>query len=150
MVRYSNGGLKTGLKKVWLWSKISSIWMVHSRLYHFNTGHPYCPVFRWICYSGVWYSDGYCTSIWTQTQYLRLKLLKIKFLIFFRGRRQGPGHTFKSFILLTRTAKVKTHFCHLSVNPSTSSVVQMFRWSDHFIYPLRSRANQSVPFRLFR
>ena len=29
-------------------------------LYHLNTGHPLCPVFKWI---GVWYSDGYCTLI---------------------------------------------------------------------------------------
>ena len=29
-------------------------------LYHLNTVQPYCPVFRWIRYSGVWYSDGYC------------------------------------------------------------------------------------------
>ena len=29
-------------------------------LYHLNTVQPYCPVFRWIWYSGVRYSDGYC------------------------------------------------------------------------------------------
>ena len=32
-------------------------------LYHLNTGHPYCLVFRWIRYSGVQYSDGYCITI---------------------------------------------------------------------------------------
>ena len=26
-----------------------------------NTEHTYCPVFRWIWYPGVRYSDGYCT-----------------------------------------------------------------------------------------
>ena len=29
---------------------------------HLNTVHPYCPVFRCIWYSGVQYSDGYCTG----------------------------------------------------------------------------------------
>ena len=32
-----------------------------SRLNHMNTGHLYCPVFRWIRYSCVRYSNGYCT-----------------------------------------------------------------------------------------
>ena len=37
---------------------------------HLNTGHPYCLVFRWIQYSGVQYSDGYCINtvgIWNPT-----------------------------------------------------------------------------------
>ena len=48
MVRYSNGGLK----KACLRSKMSGIQMVcqNMRLYHLNTGHPYCPVFRWLLY----------------------------------------------------------------------------------------------------
>ena len=60
MAQYSNGGQKTGLKKACLWSKMSSIWMVRqvTWLYHLNTGHQYCPVFRWI-----WHSDGSCTSL---------------------------------------------------------------------------------------
>ena len=64
MVRYSNGGLKTRLKKACLWSKMSGIRMVHqvTWLNHLNTKHPYCPVFRWIWYSGVQYSDGYCMA----------------------------------------------------------------------------------------
>ena len=68
MVRYSNGGLKTGLKKACLWSKMSGIQMVRqvTWLYHLNTGHPYCLVFRWIRYSDVRYSDGYCTQITSQ------------------------------------------------------------------------------------
>ena len=47
MVRYL-GGMKTVLKKACLWSKMSSIQMVHqvTWLYHLNAGHPYCPVFR--------------------------------------------------------------------------------------------------------
>ena len=38
------------------------IWMVCQFMWlnHLNRGHPYCSVFRWIQYSGVWYSDGYC------------------------------------------------------------------------------------------
>ena len=64
MVRYLNGGLKTGLKKACLWSKMSGIQMVHqfTWLHHLNAGHPYCPVFRLIRYSGVGYSDGYCIT----------------------------------------------------------------------------------------
>ena len=64
MVRYWNGSLKTGLKKACLWSIISGIWMGCQGmwLYHLNTGHPYCTVFRWIRNSGVQYSDGYCFS----------------------------------------------------------------------------------------
>ena len=48
MVQYSNGGLKTGLKKACLWSKMSGIQMVHqvTWLYHLNTRHPYCAVLR--------------------------------------------------------------------------------------------------------
>ena len=62
MVWYSNCGLKIGLKKACFWSKMSSIWMVRqvTWFYHLNTGHPHCLVFRWIWYSDVWYSDGYC------------------------------------------------------------------------------------------
>ena len=61
MVRYWNGGLKTGLKKAFPWSKMSGIQMICpvTWLYHLNTGHPYFPVFRWIRYSGAQYSDGY-------------------------------------------------------------------------------------------
>ena len=58
MVWYLNGGLKTGLKKACLWSKMSDIQIVRQVmwLYHLNTGHPYYLVFR--CGR---YSDGYCT-----------------------------------------------------------------------------------------
>ena len=47
------------------WSNMSSIWMVRTVLwlYHLNTGHPYCPAFRWIQCSGVQYSGGYVTTI---------------------------------------------------------------------------------------
>ena len=46
------GGLKTGLKKACFWSKISGIWMVLQVmwLYHLNTRHPYCSVFRCLLY----------------------------------------------------------------------------------------------------
>ena len=66
MVRYLNGGLKTGLKKACLWSKMSYIQMVSlvTWLYHLNTRKPYCLVFRWIQYSGVRYSDDYCIEFW--------------------------------------------------------------------------------------
>ena len=52
MVWYWNGGLKTGLKKAFLGSKMLSISMVPqvTSLYHLNTRHPYCPVFRWLLY----------------------------------------------------------------------------------------------------
>ena len=65
MVRYSNVGVKTRMKKAWFGSKILRIWMVCQAtwLYQLNAGHPYCPVFRWIRYSGVWYSDGSCTRL---------------------------------------------------------------------------------------
>ena len=64
MVRYSNGGLKTGMKKACLWSKMSNIQMVgqFTWLYHLNTEHTYCHVFRWVQYSGVQYSVGYCIN----------------------------------------------------------------------------------------
>ena len=51
MVVCFNGGLKTGLKKACLWSKMYGIQMVRqfTRLYHLITGHLYCPVFRcWV------------------------------------------------------------------------------------------------------
>ena len=75
MVWYSNGGLKTAVKKVCLWSKIPGIWMVRqvTWLYHWNTGHPYSLVFRWIRYSGVRYSDGDCMD--TIVRCLNFKLL---------------------------------------------------------------------------
>ena len=62
MVRYSNCGLKTGLKKAFLCSKMSGIWILRlvTWFYHMNTEHPYCSVFRLIWYSGVRYSDEYC------------------------------------------------------------------------------------------
>ena len=36
-------------EKACKWSKMSGIWMVHQVmwLYHLNTGHPYCPLFRY-------------------------------------------------------------------------------------------------------
>ena len=43
---------------------ITALWLTEHQIKHgnhLNTGHPYCPVFRWIRYSGVWYSNGYCT-----------------------------------------------------------------------------------------
>ena len=43
MVRYLNGGMKTGLKQACLWSKMSGIRIV--RVYHLNTGHLYQPVY---------------------------------------------------------------------------------------------------------
>ena len=59
-VQYSNGGLKTGLEKACLWSKMSGIQMVRqvTWLYHLKTGQPYCLVFRclvyrWLLYYGV-------------------------------------------------------------------------------------------------
>ena len=54
-VRYCNGGLKNGLKKACLWSKMSGIQMVHqvTWLSHLNTRHPYGPVFRWLLYYEV-------------------------------------------------------------------------------------------------
>ena len=40
-------------------------WSAKSHDYHFNTGHPDGPIFRWIRYSGVRYSEGYCIqSFW--------------------------------------------------------------------------------------
>ena len=33
-----------------------------------DTRHSYCPVFRWIQYSGVQYSDGYCILILIEKQ----------------------------------------------------------------------------------
>ena len=40
-------------KDLFKWSKISCIGMVRqvTWVYHLNTGHPFCPVFRWIWYS---------------------------------------------------------------------------------------------------
>ena len=80
-VRLSNGRIVSGCKMVELcpvvkWSGIQMVeteknyvygpkcpvfWMARqvTWLYHLNTGHPNCPVFRWIWYSGVRYSDGY-------------------------------------------------------------------------------------------
>ena len=82
MVRYTNGGLKTGLKKACLWFKMSGIWMVCQVmwLYHLNTGHPYSLVFRWIIqYSGVWYSDGYCNGP-QNWKHLKTVILLTRFL----------------------------------------------------------------------
>ena len=63
MVWNSNGGLKTGQKKDCLWFKMSSIQMVRqvTWLYHLNTRHPYCLVFRcslfrWLLYLVTYFS----------------------------------------------------------------------------------------------
>ena len=62
MFRYLNGGLKIGLKKPVYGPKCPVFeWSSKSRDGYLYTGHPYCLVFRWIRYSGVRYSDGYCT-----------------------------------------------------------------------------------------
>ena len=89
IVQYSNGGLKTGLKKGCLASKMSGIQMVCQVMWlcHLNTGHPYCPVFRWIWYSGVRYSDGYCT--------LQVKRICYIFLYFGLLNKQKTNFTFK-------------------------------------------------------
>ena len=65
IVWYSNGGLKTGPKMSALWSKMSCFqivclvtWQIPSENWTFKS-----PVFRWIWYSGVQYSDGYCTVL---------------------------------------------------------------------------------------
>ena len=57
MVWYSNGGLKTTLKKACLWSKMSGIQMVRhvTWLYHLNIRHPYCPVFRCLVFRWLLY-----------------------------------------------------------------------------------------------
>ena len=65
MVQYSNGGLKTGPKMSVLQSKMPGFphfqmvclvtWQVPSENQTFKS-----PVSRWIWYSGVRYSDGYC------------------------------------------------------------------------------------------
>ena len=57
MVQYLSGGLKTGLKKACLWSKVSSIWMFNhvTWLYHLNTGRPYYPVFRCLVFRWLLY-----------------------------------------------------------------------------------------------
>ena len=64
MVRYSNGGVKIGLKKPvyrtkYLLFKWSTKWP------NFTSWIPdtRCLVFKWIWFSGVWYSDGYCIII---------------------------------------------------------------------------------------
>ena len=53
---------ENGTEKACLLSKISGIQILRqvTWLYHLNTRQPYCPVFRWIRYSGVRYLDGYC------------------------------------------------------------------------------------------
>ena len=55
MVRHSNGSLKTGLKKP-VYGPKCPVFSQVMWVYHLNTRHPYCPVFRWIRYSGVLYS----------------------------------------------------------------------------------------------
>ena len=60
-------------EKACLWSKMSGIQMFRQVLwlYHLNTGHPYCSVFRWIrcsvfrwlLYLNVQYLDPQCISI---------------------------------------------------------------------------------------
>ena len=74
MVQYLNGGLKTMLKKpvygpkcqVWILNcelqpMLSNIiWSVPFEYQIFKSS-----VLRWIWYSGVWYSDGYCIQILT-------------------------------------------------------------------------------------
>ena len=77
MVLYLNGGMKTWLKRACLWSKMSGIQMVRqvTWLYHLNTEHPYCRVFRWIRYSGAWYSDYYCIHFVLSVTYHTVKRL---------------------------------------------------------------------------
>ena len=59
-VQLSNGPvfkwwLKTRLKKACFRSIMSGIWMVRKVMWltHLNTGHTYCPVFRWLLYVPV-------------------------------------------------------------------------------------------------
>ena len=83
MVRYSNCGLKTRLKKACLWSEMSSIQMVDQVmwLHHLNTGHPYCRVLRWLLYttSLVFNSESVSTVkwclIWMASEYRSVSLV---------------------------------------------------------------------------
>ena len=50
-VQYSNGGLKTGRKSLFMFG-IQMVRQV-TWLYNLNTGQPYCLVFGWIQYSGL-------------------------------------------------------------------------------------------------
>ena len=63
MVRNSNGGLKTGQKKLVYGPKCPVFeWSAKASDYYLKTRHPYCTpctVFRWIRYSGVQYSNGH-------------------------------------------------------------------------------------------
>ena len=85
--------------------QMSGIWMVRqvTWLYHLNTRHPYCLVFRWIRYSGVQYSDGYCSS------FLKLSMILETFL--FRSGRLNfiRVDMFKT----TKTKKIGEKFGHL-------------------------------------
>ena len=54
MVRYSNGGLKTGLKKACLWSKMSGLQMVR-QVRDFTIGILDTHI--------VWYSDDSCILV---------------------------------------------------------------------------------------
>ena len=67
MVRYSNGGPKTRLKKAV--SKLSDIWIFRqvTWLNHLNTGHPYCLKFRCSVFRWLLYSLFYLTPIFTLT-----------------------------------------------------------------------------------
>ena len=71
---YSNGGRKTRVKKVCLWSKMFLYHMVSQVkwLYHLNTRHPHCTVFRWIHYS-----DSYCMIFTKLFMNRSSKLLKL-------------------------------------------------------------------------
>ena len=128
---------KRGVKKS-LWSKMSGIQMVCQViwLYHLNTVHSYCPVFRW-----SQYSDGYCAC--------KLKNILCIIFVIWPCKVAGPG------IILQRDVDWNTWnrrieqwlekpslrylFLLLLVFEKYSS----FRWIFYF-YKINSKISQSI------
>ena len=91
------------------------IWVVCqvTWLYHLSTGHPYCPVFTWIRYSGVLYlgvqySDGYCSSVLQKsgvripTEIVHSKNL-LKLVQIWNTKRSKPGCSVGSISVWKKT-----------------------------------------------
>ena len=110
MVQYLNGGLKTGLKKACLWSKMSGIgmvgqvmWLNYLNFVRFQMNSESCDFtiwilsgFRWIRYWGVWYSVGYCT------QFLKSKSMRPHW-----PSMWTPYSLFEGSLLFHRLSKLK-------------------------------------------
>ena len=125
MIQYLNGGLKTGLKKACLWSKISGIQMVHqvTGLYHLNTGHPYCLVFRCLVFRWLLYlKDCYLL--------FKLALVKWEARLVLKSRNKSVFKLLSAAILKVESAIRNLNFYFVNLEVTYFTVWQV--WTEEF------------------